>query len=121
MPRRELAGSGHIKIVLLSPSLEAVSGVSTHVRILFASELAQDYELLHFQVGSEGRQESALQKLRRICFSPVRLAVLLLRTGAGVVHLNVSLEPKAYWRDLVYSMVAKLLGRRVVCQIHGGA
>jgi glycosyltransferase involved in cell wall biosynthesis len=121
MPRREFAGSGQIKIVLLSPSLEAVSGVSTHVRILFASELAQDYELLHFQVGSEGRQETALQKLMRFCFSPVHLAVLLLRTGAGVVHLNVSLEPKAYWRDLVYAMVAKLLGRRVVCQIHGGA
>jgi len=121
MPRREFAGPGQIKVVLLSPSLDAVSGVSTHVRTLLASELAQDYELLHFQVGSEGRQETVLQKLMRFSFSPVHLAAHLLRTGAGVVHLNVSLEPKAYWRDLVYSMVAKLLGRRVVCQIHGGA
>jgi hypothetical protein len=45
------------KIVVLSPALHAVSGVSTHVRILFSSELAQNYELLHFQVGSEGRKE----------------------------------------------------------------
>ena len=109
------------KIVLFGPSLEAVSGVSTHVRILFASELARDYELLHFQVGSEGRRETALQKLMRFTVSPFQLALLLLRTGAEVVHLNTSLQPKAYWRDLVYSVVARLLGRRVVNQVHGGA
>jgi glycosyltransferase involved in cell wall biosynthesis len=146
MPRREFAGPGQIdpgtvaavakaksdgaraqstanklKIVLLGPSLDTVGGVSTHVRILFASELAQDYELLHFQVGSEGRRETVLQKFMRFAFGPVHLALLLLRTGAEVVHLNTSLQPKAYWRDLVYSIVAKLLGRRVVSQIHGGA
>ena len=114
-------GANRHKIVLFGPSLEAVSGVSTHVRILFASELARDYELLHFQVGSEGRRETALQKLMRFTVSPFQLALLLLRTGAEVVHLNVSLEPKAYWRDLVYSIVARLLGRRVVNQVHGGA
>ena len=109
------------KIVLFSPSLNAVSGVSTHVRILFASDLAREYDLLHFQVGSEGRRENALQKLMRFTLSPLHLALFLLRTGAQVVHINASLDPKSYWRDLVYSIVARLLGRRVVNQIHGGA
>lgn len=109
------------KVVLFGPSLEAVSGVSTHVRMLFASDLARDYELLHFQVGSEGRRETALQKLMRFALSPFHLGLMLLRTGAEVVHLNASLDPKAYWRDLVYSIVARLLRRRVVNQIHGGA
>ena len=109
------------KIVLFGPSLEAVSGVSTHVRILFGSDLARDYELVHFQVGSEGRGETALQKCMRFALSPVHLALLLLRTRAEVVHLNASLDQKAYWRDLVYSIVARLMGRRVVNQIHGGA
>ncbi|HMH18896.1 MAG TPA: glycosyltransferase family 4 protein [Burkholderiales bacterium] len=109
------------KIVLFSPSLDAVSGVSTHVRMLFASDLARDYELLHFQVGSEGRRENALQKLMRFTLSPLHLALFLLRTGVDVVHINASLDLKAYWRDLAYSIVARLLGRRVVNQIHGGA
>ena len=109
------------KIVLFSPSLNAVSGVSTHVRILFASDLAREYDLLHFQVGGEGRRENALQKLMRFTLSPLHLALFLLRTGAQVVHMNASLDPKSYWRDLVYSIVARLLGRRVVNQIHGGA
>lgn len=115
-----VAAPHKLKIVLFGPSLEAVSGVSTHVRILFASELARDYELVHFQVGSEGRRETVLQKLMRFTLSPFHLALLLVRTEAEIVHLNVSLDPKAYWRDFVYSIVARLLGRRVVNQIHGG-
>ena len=121
MAHRRTVAAGKPRIVLLSPSLEAVSGVSTHVRILLASALAREYELLHFQVGSEGRRETALQKFTRFALSPLHLALLLLRTGAQVIHLNTSLEPKAYWRDLVYLIVARLLGRRVVNQIHGGA
>ena len=34
------------KIVVFGPSLKAVSGVSTHVRMLLASDLARDFELL---------------------------------------------------------------------------
>lgn len=109
------------KIVVFGPSLEAISGVSTHVRLLLASDLAQEFDLLHFRVGSEGRRENPLQKLLRFALSPAQLAVILLRTGAKVVHLNASLDQKSYWRDLCYWTVAKLLGRRVVNQIHGGA
>ena len=108
------------KVVVLGPSLDAVSGVSTHVRMLLASDLARDFELLHFQVGSEGRRENALQKAMRFALSPFQFALFLLRTGAETVHTNVSLDWKSYWRDLAYSIVAKSLGRRVVNQIHGG-
>lgn len=108
------------KIALFSPSLQAVSGVSTHVQMLFASDLARDFELLHFQVGSEGRRESALQTLLRYVFSPLQLALFLLRTRPDIVHVNTTLNSKAYWRDLIYLVVARLLGRRVVNQIHAG-
>jgi hypothetical protein len=42
----------------------------------------------------------------------------VLRCGAAVVHLNTSLNAKA-WRDLVYLLVAAR--RRAVPQVHGGA
>jgi glycosyltransferase involved in cell wall biosynthesis len=109
------------RIAVFGPSLAALSGVSTHLRVLFASDLARDYQLLHFQVGSEGRAESALGRLARLAFSPLQLALFLLRSGAGTVHLNASLDARGYWRDLVYWGVARLLGRRVVNQVHGGA
>jgi glycosyltransferase involved in cell wall biosynthesis len=109
------------KIVVFGPSLDAVSGMSTHVRMLLASDLAREYELLHFQVGSEGRAENALQKLLRIILSPLQLGLFLLRSGADAVHINATFDPKGYWRDLAYWLVARMLGRRVVNQVHGGA
>jgi glycosyltransferase involved in cell wall biosynthesis len=109
------------KAMILSPALDAVSGVSTHANMLLASSLAADFELLHFQVGSEGRQESQLQRLFRFVASPWVFGFALLRHRPRIVHLNTSLVAKAYWRDWSYLLVAKLLGAKVVNQIHGGA
>ena len=53
--------------------------------------------------------------------SPFQLALALLRHRPHIVHLNTSLNAKAYWRDWGYLVVAKLLGAKVVNQIHGGA
>jgi glycosyltransferase involved in cell wall biosynthesis len=110
-----------MKSILLGPSLAAVSGASTHLGQLFASALARDFELVHFQVGSEGRNEKSWQKLARFAFSPLAFFIFLLRQGPAIVHLNSSLEQKSYWRDLAYLFVAKLLRRPVVYQVHGGA
>lgn len=110
-----------IRIVLLGPSLQAVSGVSTHIKQLFASSLSRNMELLHFQVGSEGKQEATLEKLLRFLTSPWLFFVFLLRHRPAIVHINTSLEPKSYWRDLVYLFVAKMLGHKVIYQVHGGA
>lgn len=109
------------RVLLLGPSLQAVSGVSTHLGLLFGSFLSTGFELLHFQVGSEGRAESRLQKLWRFAASPFHFSAALLRHKPDVVHLNTSLEPKSYWRDLIYLLLAKLVGRKVVYQVHGGA
>jgi glycosyltransferase involved in cell wall biosynthesis len=108
-------------VLLLGPSREAMSGVTTHVNALLASRLASHFELAHFQVGSEGRAESALGKLARLALSPFVLGAAILRANAALVHINTSLGVKAYLRDLVYVLVARLCGASVVCQIHGGA
>lgn len=109
------------KIVLVGPAMDAVSGVSTHLNQLFHSEAATRLDLLHFQVGSEGRQENGFQKLSRFAFSPLAFLSFLIRQRPAIVHLNTSLEPKSYWRDIAYLLVARLLARKVVYQVHGGA
>ena len=106
--------------LVLGPSLEAISGVTTHVNALLASRLAATYSLVHFQVGSEGRRESALGKALRFATSPLALAGRILRHDAAIVHVNCSLNAKSWWRDLAYVAVAKLCGARVVFQKHGG-
>jgi len=106
--------------LVLGPSLRAMSGVTTHVNSLLGSQLGQTYRLIHFQVGSEGRDESRFGKLARLAASPFALAAAILRHEASIVHVNSALNAKGWWRDLAYLIVAKLCGARVVFQKHGG-
>jgi len=105
-------------VLVLGPSREAISGVSTHVGLLLGSALARQFRLVHFQVGSEGRKEAAVAKLWRLFASPFQLAAAIVRLDAAVVHVNTSLDARGYLRDLVYVAVAKLFGARVVYQLH---
>lgn len=108
-------------VLLLGPSRGAISGVSTHVNVLLGSALGREFELEHFQVGSEGRVESALGWVARLALGPFQLAAAILRRGAAIVHVNTSFVPRGYWRDLANVVTAKLCGARVVYQVHGGA
>jgi glycosyltransferase involved in cell wall biosynthesis len=107
-------------ILLLGPALAAVSGVSTHLNILLASSLGQAFRLKHFQVGREGHQESVARRIVRLLISPWALAATILAGRVDIVHINTSLNRRAYWRDLAYLVMARLCGARVVYQVHGG-
>lgn len=107
-------------VLLLGPDLAAISGVSTHLNLLLASPLKDEVRLRHFQVGSEGRRESAVGRIARLLVSPFMLAATIFTEHVNIVHLNTSLNRRAYWRDLVYMAVARLCGARVVYQVHGG-
>lgn len=108
-------------VLVCGPHRDAISGVSTHVNLLLESALAEDFELAHFQVGSEGREEGPLGRWLRLAASPFALFATILFRHVSVVHLNTSLNARAYWRDLAYLLVAKLLRARVLYQVHGGA
>lgn len=108
-------------VLLLGPSLSAVSGVSTHLNQLIDSSLGREFRLIHFQVGSEGRKEHPFGKFVRLVWSPLALAGRLITLRPDVVHLNTSIDAKAFWRDAAYLVIAKLLGRKIVYQVHGGA
>jgi glycosyltransferase involved in cell wall biosynthesis len=114
------AGTDGPHVLLLGPARTALSGVSTHLNLLFDS-VCSDFCLSQFQVGSEGRAESRTGMLVRLAMSPFALAARLLRSRPRIVHINTAFDPKGYWRDLVYLAVAKALRRKVVYQIHGGA
>lgn len=108
-------------VIVLGPGRAAVSGVSTHVNLLLGSRLADDFDLVYFQVGSEGRDEGPIARWLRLLASPFALALAILARHAAIVHVNTSLNRRAYWRDLAYLAVAKCCGARVLYQVHGGA
>jgi glycosyltransferase involved in cell wall biosynthesis len=84
------------------------------------STLADEHEIVHFQVGSEGRDEGALGKIARLAASPFFLAASIVFRHVAIVHINTSLNTRAYWRDLVYLFISKMLGACVLYQVHGG-
>lgn len=108
------------RVLLLGPHLGAVSGVSTHLNLLLDSTLNQEFRLKHFQVGSEGRKENPISRIVRLLASPIALALTILIERVDIVHLNTSLNRRAYWRDLIYMVIARLSGARVLYQVHGG-
>jgi glycosyltransferase involved in cell wall biosynthesis len=108
-----------LRVVVVGPALIARSGISTHLRQLFAFDLSNRVELLHFRSGGEGRAEAVAQKMLRYLSSPLFCVGMLIATRARVVHLNTSFNSKDFWRDVVYLFVAKVLKRRVVYQVHG--
>ncbi|HUQ27154.1 MAG TPA: glycosyltransferase family 4 protein [Usitatibacter sp.] len=110
----------HPTVLMLGPNRAAVSGVSTHLNLLMDSTLGEEYDIVHFQVGSEGRDEGAVGKIARLMVSPFFLAASIVFRHVAIVHINSSLNPRAYWRDLIYLFVSKMLGARVVYQVHGG-
>ncbi len=115
------SGIEYMKVLILSPALNAVSGVSTHVNMLLSSSLHKSHDVIHFQVGREGRIEGKLQRLLRFLFSPLQLAFLIIKHHPNIVHLNSSMDHKAFWRDLIYFIIARSFGCRVVNQFHSGS
>lgn len=107
--------------MITGPSLNAVSGVSTHIRQLIDSRLANEYELLQLQIGREGRKETFVGRPVRALRDYLRFVVTLVRYRPHVVHLNPSMDRKSFWRDLVFLLIAKLFDRKVAYQVHGGA
>jgi hypothetical protein len=96
-------------VLILGPHRDAISGVSTHVNLLMDSALGDDFELLHFQVGAEGRKsEGALGKALRLLASPFALfATILFRTwrwSTSTTSLNHArligaTSPTSRWRS----------------------
>lgn len=113
-------GAARPVVLILGPHREAVSGVSTHLNGLFASLPAGEFSLVHFQIGSEGRRQGGIARLARLIASPPRLGLAVLAGGAAIVHINSSLNARAFCRDLVHLLVAKACGARVLFQVHGG-
>lgn len=113
-------------ILVCGPPLSALGGGPTHIRNMLASPLAERYLLAHFETGSRGTEspaddEGMRGKVARLVTSPLALAWQIVRSRPDVVHLNSAMDHRAFWRDLVYMAVCKVLGRKVVLQLHGGS
>jgi glycosyltransferase involved in cell wall biosynthesis len=106
-------------IFVLGPDIGDVGGVSTHLAQMFSSSLSADFRLIHFQTGSGGRRENRWGRLWRAIDSPVQLVAATARHRPRIMHINSAPDSKAFWRDAVYLVLAKSMGRQTVLEMHG--
>ncbi len=106
-------------IFVLGPDIGDVGGVSTHLAQMFSSSLSADFRLIHFLTGSGGRRENRRRKLWRAINSPVQLVAATARHRPRIMHINSAPDPKAFWRDAVYLVLAKSMGRQAILEMHG--
>jgi glycosyltransferase involved in cell wall biosynthesis len=113
-------------ILVLGPSPRAVGGGPAHIRNLWASPLAESFRLELFETGSRGRESPARDEplpaaLLRLVVSPFALAWRIARLRPAVIHLNTSVDPRGFWREVLHLLIARLMNQRVLYQIHGGS
>lgn len=108
-------------VLLLGPDLRGVGGVSTHLNQLLSSNVTQHFRLLYFQVGSEGRSETTREMVSRFLRSLWQLMAFLRKHRPSIVHINTSMHPRGFWRDLGYLLVSRVCRCKVVYQVHGGS
>lgn len=109
------------RVALVGPTPKDIGGISTHMDHLLGSTLVDCVELLHFEAGNNGLPESRLQILCRLTVSPLSFFRFLIARRPDIAHVNSTMVPKALARDAVYVLIARLLGCRVIYQVHGGA
>jgi glycosyltransferase involved in cell wall biosynthesis len=107
-------------VLVLGPSLNVIGGVATHLKQIFSSKLSYEFNFIHFQVGSEGRKENFFTMILRLAFSAIALIVTIFSIKPCIVHLNTSMDSKAFWRDILYLLIFKIFDIKIIYQIHGG-
>lgn len=116
-------GGRDLRALIVGPDIKGVSGEPTHIRTLLSSPLSKEFSLSYFRVGGGERRASPESFLRRNAarfLSPIGVVLKILTQRPRLVHLNNTFNFKGLLRDCSLLIAAKLLGRRVIFEMHGG-
>jgi glycosyltransferase involved in cell wall biosynthesis len=100
----------------MGPAPEIGGGMAASLAALLASPLGRRYRL---DVVATYRGRQPLRRLGVYCLALARLLAWGLRRRGSVVHVHATVRGSAY-RKSVCVLLAKLLRRRVVLQVHSG-
>jgi glycosyltransferase involved in cell wall biosynthesis len=106
------------KILITSPSLENVSGISSLVSDILSHSKSK---LMHFIIGSRDGTKKNIKWLVSQFVMYVHFIWLSIFKKYDILHLNMTMLPISIFRDVVIALLAKkLLNKKVILHIHGG-
>jgi glycosyltransferase involved in cell wall biosynthesis len=111
-------------IIFLGPLPPPYMGPSVATQILLNSGLKEKFELIHLD--TTDRRD--LKTLGVIDIQNIYLAIkhyfiltwLIITRSSAMVYIPISQTTIGYSRDAGFIIIAKLLGRKVICQLRGG-
>ena len=111
----------HLKVLILSPSLNAednISGISSVTSNLLKYNVMVDY--VHFTVGKKDNQKRNLRWLFYLLMLPIRFLKLVWCIHLDWIHFNIGLEPFSLLRDFPLYFIARQKGIPILLHVHGG-
>ena len=111
---------GGVILVGNLPDGPLVGGIEVGVEMLMHSDLVPRHGIRLFNTArvrdpSRPLRERLAYQMRRF----TELTIMILRTRPRLVHVKAAVGLN-YWQSIGYCCIARLLGRRVVLQLHGG-
>ena len=104
------------EVVITHPDLEDRGGVSNYWKQL---QGRFQVEAAHFTVGKRPGERGGLRRLSRLYGDYRRFMKVLRRPDVRLVHLNPSLDPKAFMRDGIFALLARYRGKKTIVSFHG--
>lgn len=106
-----------LKILITSPSMENVSGITEVVKNIL-SHGTNTYE--HFIIGSKDGTKKRFKWLLTQIFLPFLFIFKLLFSSIDLVHVNTALNPLSLCRDIILGIICHIVGKKCVIHFHGG-
>jgi glycosyltransferase involved in cell wall biosynthesis len=110
------------RIIITGPSLDLdknIGGISSVVSFIIRNN--KNYYYYHFELGKHDNEKRASLYLLRLMKAWLRWFIMMISSKGIIVHFNISLEKLPLLRDSPLIFWARLLKRKMVIHLHGGA
>ncbi len=121
-PAQPVKAMGGILLVGPRPPEPLSGGIEIGVVMLLASSVAQKYHMQFFNTARRrDPSRSVWQRLDYQIRSFAKFAYTVISRRPQIVHVKASWGAVNYSQSVGYCLIARLLGKRVLLQLHGGA
>jgi len=104
------------KILIVHPDFSRLGGIENYFR-----KISPNLKVTHESLGNSGRpdEKGLIDRLMRILSDYYRYWVKLSETDIDIVHLNPSLEPRMFYRESIFLLLARLRRKKILVFFHG--
>ena len=104
-----------MKILILIPNLKNIGGVGNYYKVL---NLQVDDKIDYFEIG-KSPNESIIKTIWRLIYNYTYFISVLLRFKYDIIHVNPSLDSKAFYRDSLFVFFARVFRRKILVFFRG--